>query len=116
VAVWGIGFNDHRAYTIEECRRLVEFLKDDPEAGGCTVMLACRPIGRELSNDAVGDPKLLALIALADIVSPWTVGRYVDPEGARRYARSYYSPISPGARPAKLNICRWCFRGLAGIT
>jgi len=33
VAVWGIGFNDHRRYTLAECRRLVEFFKKDPEAG-----------------------------------------------------------------------------------
>jgi len=32
VAVWGIGFNDGRDYTLAECRRLVEFLKNDPEA------------------------------------------------------------------------------------
>ncbi len=35
VAVWGIGFDDGRAYTLEECRELVEFLKAD----GCAVML-----------------------------------------------------------------------------
>jgi len=37
VAVWGIGFNDGRDYTLAECRQLVEFLKGDSEAGGCTV-------------------------------------------------------------------------------
>src|SRR5258706_505155 len=30
VAVWGIGFNDGRDYTLAECRRLIEFLKNDP--------------------------------------------------------------------------------------
>jgi hypothetical protein len=39
VAIWGIGFNDGRKYTLAECLRLVEFFKSDPEAGGCTVML-----------------------------------------------------------------------------
>jgi len=41
VAVWGIGFNDRnkaRAYTLAECRTLIQFLKAD----GCTVMLGVR--------------------------------------------------------------------------
>jgi len=113
VAVWGIGFNDHRAYTIEECRRLVEFLKDDPEAGGCTVMLGVPAHWRELSNDAVGDPKLLALIALADIVSPWTVGRYVDPEGARRYARELLQPDLAWCQARKIEYLPVVFPGFS---
>ena len=92
VAIWGIGFNDHRAYTLAECRRLIEFLKNDPEAGGCTVMLGVPANWRELRGDAVDDPELLKVIALADIVSPWTVGRYIDPSGAARYAEDELKP------------------------
>src|SRR5438132_4658751 len=29
VAVWGIGFNDARRYTLAECERLIEFMKND---------------------------------------------------------------------------------------
>lgn len=92
VAIWGIGFNDHRAYTLAECRRLIEFLKNDPEAGGCTVMLGVPANWRELRGDAVDDPELLKVIALADIVSPWTVGRYIDPAEAARYAEDELKP------------------------
>ena len=38
VAVWGIGFNDGRKYTLAECEKLVEFLKHDKQYGGCTVL------------------------------------------------------------------------------
>ncbi|HEX4265142.1 MAG TPA: glycoside hydrolase family 71/99-like protein [Verrucomicrobiae bacterium] len=92
VAVWGIGFNDHRDYTLADCRRLIAFLKNDPEAGGCTVMVGVPANWRELRNDAVSDPELLNVIAMADIVSPWTVGRYVDPAGAARYAEQNVKP------------------------
>src|SRR6202012_2530563 len=34
VAVWGIGFNDHRPYTLDDCRALIDDLKNAPEAGG----------------------------------------------------------------------------------
>ena len=92
VAVWGIGFNDHRAYTLDECRRLIEFLKHDPVAGGCTVMVGVPAYWRELKTDAVSDPKLLEVIGLADIVSPWTVGRYRDLSGAAAYAEKSLVP------------------------
>ncbi len=88
VAVWGIGFNDKRAYTLEECRKLIEFLKND----GCTVMLGVPTYWRERKNDAVPDPALHEIIALADIVSPWTVGRYNSPESAARYAEKQIKP------------------------
>ena len=31
VAVWGVGFNDDRSYTLAECETLVQFLKADPK-------------------------------------------------------------------------------------
>ena len=92
VAVWGIGFNDHRDYTLAECRRLIQFLKNDPEVGGCTVMLGVPTNWRKLEKDAVSDPALLDIISMADIVSPWTVGRYSDPAGAAAYAENILKP------------------------
>ena len=86
VAVWGVGFSDGRRYTLDECADLLEFLKDDPKYGGCTVMLGVPTYWRTLERDAVKDPALLDLVQKADIVSPWTVGRYDSPNGARDYA------------------------------
>jgi hypothetical protein len=76
VAVWGIGFNDHRAYTLEECAVLVDFLKNDPVYGGNTVLVGVPTGWRTLDRDCVSDPALHDLILKADIVCPWTVGRY----------------------------------------
>ncbi len=92
VAVWGIGFNDHRRYTLAECRRLVDFLKDDPEVGGCTVMIGVPANWRELRGDALDDPQLLDIAARADVISPWTVGRYGDIAGATHYAEYNLKP------------------------
>jgi hypothetical protein len=88
VAVWGIGFNDRRDYTLDDCRQLVEFFKHDPEAGNCTLMLGVPAYWREQKNDALHDPELLQIISQADIISPWTVGRYTNPEGAEKYAEN----------------------------
>lgn len=83
VAVWGVGFNDHRAYSLAECERLIRWLKDDPVYGGNTVVLGVPYRWRELSNDATPNPDLLRILALADVISPWAVGRLRTPEDAR---------------------------------
>ncbi|HBG28119.1 MAG: hypothetical protein A2Y10_06520 [Planctomycetes bacterium GWF2_41_51] len=74
VSVWGIGF-DGREYTLQECAKLVDFLKNDKTYGGCTVMLGVPTYWRTLRNDSVKDPFLHEIVLKADIVSPWMVGR-----------------------------------------
>jgi len=86
VAVWGIGFNDGRKYSLDECETLIRFLKADPTYGGNTVMVGVPAWWRTLDRDAVHDPKLHEIIRLADIVSPWNVGRYHDVDSATRHA------------------------------
>lgn len=88
VAVWGVGFNDNRAYSFAECRQLVEFLKAD----GCAVMLGVPTHWRELKNDAAPDPALHELLGEVEVVSPWTVGRYGDDRGVRRHAEKFLAP------------------------
>ncbi len=87
VAVWGIGFNDRRRYTLAECERLVDFLKNDKDYGGCMVLVGVPTGWRTLDRDSVRDPALHRIIAKADIVSPWTVGRYRTLEGVADHAK-----------------------------
>ncbi len=87
VAVWGIGFDDGRGYTLAECGELIDFLKNDPVYGNNTVMIGVPTYWRTAGPDTVKDPVLLEVIAKADIVSPWTVGRFSTPEYAGKYAR-----------------------------
>lgn len=92
VTVWGVGFRDGRAYTLDEINALIEFLKDDPVYGGNTVMLGIPTWWREQSADAVSDPRLHALLKKADILSPWTPGRYYDLGGVRAHAERFWLP------------------------
>jgi glycoprotein endo-alpha-1,2-mannosidase len=92
VAVWGIGFNDGRRYTLDECSRLIDFLQNDPEYGGFAVMIGVPSYWREMNRDCVNDPRLHEVIKQADIVSPWAVGRFGDLEGAETYAREVLRP------------------------
>ncbi|GHC53090.1 hypothetical protein GCM10007100_19390 [Roseibacillus persicicus] len=94
VAIWGIGFGDDRAYTLTESRKLIEFFK----AEGCSVMLGVPSWWRTQTRDATPDPKLHEALALADVISPWTPGRYRTPESARSHALQLY--------PGDLAWCR----------
>jgi hypothetical protein len=71
VAVWGIGFNDGRAYTLSECEKLIDSLKN----GGNTVMVGVPTHWLTLDQDALSDSALHRIIKKSDIVSPWFVGR-----------------------------------------
>jgi hypothetical protein len=92
VAVWGIGFNDGRDYTLAECDRLIEFLKHDPDYGGNTVLLGIPTGWRTQDRDAIADPALHATLLKADILSPWTIGRYDSPRGVEQHARERWKP------------------------
>jgi GH18 family chitinase len=87
VAVWGIGFDDKRKYTLAECDALLDFLRNDKDYGGCTVLVGVPSGWRTLDRDSVRDPALHQVIAKADIVSPWTVGRYRTLEGVTEHAQ-----------------------------
>jgi len=82
VGVWGIGFNED---FLDECDKLVKFLKNDTRYGGNTVMLGVPTYWRILNGDSNRDKKLRNIIIQADIISPWTVGRYNSAEGAEYY-------------------------------
>lgn len=75
VAIWGVGFKD-REYTLDDIQELIEFFKNDPKYGNCSVLLGVPTGWRTLDRDCINDPKIHELIKMADIVHPWTPGRY----------------------------------------
>lgn len=72
VAVWGVGFDDGRRYGLDEAEWIVDWL----HAAGCAVLVGVPAHWRTLGMDAVRDPRLHEVIARADIVHPWFVGRF----------------------------------------
>ncbi|NDV61581.1 xylosidase/arabinosidase [Puniceicoccales bacterium CK1056] len=81
VAIWGVGFVG-RDYTLEEVADLIDFLKNDPEFGGCSILLGIPTFWRTLEKDATTDSKLHEVIASADVILPWSVGRFGGSETA----------------------------------
>lgn len=113
VAVWGIGFNDGRDYTLDECRKLIEFLKNDPDAGGCTVVVGVPAYWLELKYDSVSNPELLDVLKLADVISPWTVGRYTTPAEAAKYAGDILKPDMKWCRRRGIDFMPVVFPGFS---
>jgi hypothetical protein len=109
VAVWGVGFADGRDYTLNECRNLVLWLKEQ----GCTVMLGVPSFWREGRRDAVCDQDLCKLIQAADIVSPWSVGRYQSPQAATQHAAKVWRPDREWCTKCNLDFLPVVFPGFS---
>ncbi|MES2826947.1 MAG: glycoside hydrolase family 71/99-like protein [Bacteroidota bacterium] len=86
VVLWGVGFNDKRKYTLKDVAKMVDFLKNDPVYGGCSVMLGVPTYWRTFGSDTEKDPALHELLKKIDIIHPWTVGRYENEAAYNRYA------------------------------
>lgn len=72
IAIWGVGFSDHRQYGFKEAEILIDGMK----ARGFSVLLGVPAYWRDLEKDAMPDTELHRLIRKCDIVLPWFVGRY----------------------------------------
>ena len=97
-------------YSLRECLDLVHWLK----AQGCTVMLGVPSFWRAGQRDAVDDPLLLEAIKQADIVSPWSVGRYRTPDEAARHAAAVWQPDRVWCDRQRLTFFPSSFPDLAG--
>jgi alpha-L-fucosidase 2 len=72
VAVWGVGFNDGRRYSVVDAARLIDALRDR----GYSVLIGVPTHWRLHGRDTENDPELHPLIERCDVVMPWFVGRY----------------------------------------
>lgn len=109
VVVWGVGFNDGRRYTLEDCREMVEFFKRD----GCAVMLGVPAGFRELNGDAMNDAALHEVLKLADVVSPWSVGRYGSPREVKERVQPLWEGDVVWCAERKLDFLPVVFPGFS---
>lgn len=91
IALWGMGFTD-RETTLDEWRQLLEFFRTDAIPGGCSVMLGVPTYWRTLDRDCMPDKQVHEILRLADVISPWTVGRFATPEDAHARVESLIKP------------------------
>lgn len=112
VAVWGIGFsgrNNPRGYSLADCRDLILRLK----AQDCSIMLGVPTGWRTLDRDSVADRALHEVLNLADVVSPWTPGRYQSPEEVTQHAKRCWGPDIRWCKKHQLDYMPAVFPGFS---
>ena len=114
VSLWGCGFGDKKTRpSLDDWRKIIAFFKHDAVPGGCSVMLGVPSYWRELGRDSVSDRKLHELIKMADIVSPWTVGRYKTPEQAADHGAKTWKPDVEWCKANSLDYLPVAFPGFS---
>jgi hypothetical protein len=73
VTIWGVGFNDNRAYTLTDVNKLVDKLIASKKF---SIMLGVPYYWRTFGNDTQNSQLLHDLIKKVDIIMSWAVGRY----------------------------------------
>ncbi|TLV02172.1 glycoside hydrolase family 71/99-like protein [Dyadobacter luticola] len=95
LAIWGVGFNDGRKYTIADIQKLVEKLKGPTKKA--SILLGVPYYWRTLGNDTENSQLLHTVIKSADVIMPWAVGRY---------NASSYTDIAGTHLPADIAWCK----------
>ena len=115
LALWGCGFkdDDKTRPSLEDWRKILAFLKDDRESGGLAIMLGVPSFWRTQTRDTITDPVLLELIARADVISPWTPGRYRTPESAATHAATVWEPDLAWCRERQIDFLPVAFPGFS---
>ena len=76
-------------------------------------MLGVPTFWRTLERDCVAEPTVHTLIAKADVVSPWMVGRYGKAEEAKRHAETVWTADIAWCRERKLDYMPVVFPGFS---
>ena len=94
VSIWGIGFNHHGyTYTTAEAADLIDFFQNNPNPiYRATVMGGVPTYWRERINDSETEPEWQAVYESLDIISPWSVNRYIDNTTADDFRTNLISP------------------------
>lgn len=88
VAIWGLFEN--REGMPEFYNEIIDFVKNDPVYGGFSVMIGSENYWREGTGEKY--EILREAVKKADILSPWTVGRYRTPDGAEEFINRMHGP------------------------
>jgi hypothetical protein len=84
VGLWGLGVGNRKA-TAAQAMALIHFFKDEAKV---TLFGGVPTYWRTLGSDSHKEPAWNAVYRSFDILSPWTVGRFRNPDEADAFARN----------------------------
>ncbi len=92
LVIWGLGYRD-RPGTVAQAEELIRYFKSTAGARYQVTLVGGVPSGwRTLSGDSRSDPGWASVYRSYDIVSPWSVGGFVDDAGADVWKRDRLTP------------------------
>jgi len=111
VAIWGVGFNNRikKRAGLGVCKELIQRFK----ANGYSVMLGVPTGWRAQDLDALDDPQLHKVLLMADVLSPWPVGRFRDLPGLKEHAEKYWQKDVRWAREHNIDYMPVVFPGFS---
>lgn len=74
LAIWGVGFNDGRKYTVADIQTVVDKIKGPTKK--TSILLGVPYYWRTMTKDTEASDQLHPLIKSVDVIMPWAVGRY----------------------------------------
>jgi len=107
VAVWGVGFNDHRQYGLAEAEKIVDELK----RMGFSVLIGVPTNWRKMKSDTEYNPAFHDLIRKCDVVMPWFVGRYNEEKFPKFH--SLIKQDMAWAKKNKVDYAPLCYAGFS---
>ncbi len=110
LGLWGLGFAGRNLSAEVVSDLIVKLKAHEP---GLTVIGGVPAGWREGQLDASPDPAWKSVWPKLDVISPWTVGRYVDEAGADNYAAALLKPDLAFARALHVDYMPVAFPGFA---
>jgi hypothetical protein len=124
VALWGLGFpsrHNPQGVDMDFWDELITIFQDDPDYGGCSIMLGVPTRWRTGGGDAVSGAehdRLIEFVKRADVVMPWHTSRFARSDMSVTYRNlvqadnawcdaeglDYAPTVSPGIREFLLNL------------
>jgi len=111
VVIWGVGFNGNikERNSLAACKSLIRKFK----SARCSLMLGTPTGWREQTRDALEDPKLHKMLKMADVLSPWSVGRFKTLSQLKQHAREYWAPDIEWAKNNRMEYMPVIFPGFS---
>jgi len=90
--LWGFGFSD-RPGNADEVGQLINDLKAGRQGLAAATLVGGVPTNwRTLTADSKSDPAWAGVFRSYDVISPWSVGRFANDEGADAFYRDHLQP------------------------
>jgi len=113
LAIWGLGFTD-RPGTASQASEIVDYFKNNPEEKYRSTVFGGVPSHwRTLDGDSKTDSEWSNVYRSFDVVSPWSVGRFVDSAGADSFRKNFIDPDLSVLKPLHVDYMPVVFPGFS---